>query len=199
MAPMSKKRFAEMRSRSEEKILDAALELFATKGYTSTSISQIAQKAGISKGLIYNYFDSKKDLLRAIVKAAIKEGNELIKHALDEHSSPTEELEHIVLDSVAHVKANFQYWKLLAALSHQSEAMDSIRDLAEENRKWSIDKCVALFTKLNAPNPVPTALLFGAALDGILLHYLRLKEEYPIEEVAKSLIETFVQNNIYRR
>ena len=49
-----KERFEEMRQRSEEKILAVALELFATKGYKNTSISDIAKKANISKGLMYN-------------------------------------------------------------------------------------------------------------------------------------------------
>jgi AcrR family transcriptional regulator len=43
-------------------ILDAALEVFAARGYHGSSIDEIAQQAGISKALIYEHFTSKKEL-----------------------------------------------------------------------------------------------------------------------------------------
>jgi AcrR family transcriptional regulator len=45
-----------------EAILDAALEVFARRGYHGSSIDEIAQAAGVSKALIYEHFPSKRDL-----------------------------------------------------------------------------------------------------------------------------------------
>ncbi|MEM1122393.1 MAG: TetR/AcrR family transcriptional regulator [Bacteroidota bacterium] len=191
MAEKAKKRFKEMRERSEEKILAAALELFATNGYKNTSISEIAKKAAISKGLMYNYFDSKKALLRAIITRAVNEGHELIQHAMEDYAAPILELEHLVLDSIEHVKNNFQYWKLLVSLGYQQDIMESVQDLIETQKNWGIEKGVELFTKLKSPNPMQSALLLGAALDGIVLHYLSMGKDFPIDAIAKSLIETF--------
>ncbi len=191
MATKAKRRFKEMRLRSEEKILDAALELFATNGYKNTSISEIAKKADISKGLMYNYFASKNALLRAIVTKAITEGHNLVQHAMEDYASPILELEHLVLDTFEHVKNNFQFWKLLTSLSHQQDIMASVQDLVAEEKKWSIQKGIELFTKLKAPNPRQSAFLLGAAMDGIMLHYIHMGDEYPIDEMAKNLIETF--------
>ena len=191
MATKAKKRFKEMRKRSEEKILNTALELFATNGYKNTSISEIARKAEISKGLMYNYFESKQALLRAIVTKAITEGHDLIQHAMEDYASPILELEHLVLDTFEHVKNNFQFWKLLTSLSHQQDIMTSVQDLIEAEKNWSIQKGVELFTKLKAPNPKQSAFLLGAAMDGIMLHYIHMGDDYPIDAMAKSLIETF--------
>jgi len=191
MATKAKKRFQEMRERSEEKILDAALELFATNGYKNTSISEIAKKAEISKGLMYNYFESKQALLRAIISKAVNDGNDLIRHAMEDYAAPILELEHLVLDTFEHVKNNFQYWKLLTSLAHQQDILASVQDLMEEQKKWGIEKGVELFTKLKSPNPMQSAFLLGAAMDGIMLHYIHMGEEYPVDEIAKSLIETF--------
>ncbi len=191
MATKAKRRFKEMRLRSEEKILDAALELFATNGYKNTSISEIAKKADISKGLMYNYFASKQALLRAIVTKAITEGHNLVQHAMEDYASPILELEHLVLDTFEHVKNNFQFWKLLTSLSHQQDIMASVQDLVAEEKKWSVQKGIELFTKLKAPNPRQSAFLLGAAMDGIMLHYIHMGDEYPIDEMAKNLIETF--------
>ena len=63
MSPRSAKQFDEIRKQKKELILESALELFAENGFHATSISQIAKKAGISKGLIYNYFESKNEIL----------------------------------------------------------------------------------------------------------------------------------------
>lgn len=48
-----------------KEILHAAMVLFDERGYANTSVAQIAEKASISKGLIYHYFHSKLDILKA--------------------------------------------------------------------------------------------------------------------------------------
>ncbi len=49
-----------------EQILDAALRVFAKKGFAKATIKDIAGEAGITTGLIYHYFESKEGLLKAI-------------------------------------------------------------------------------------------------------------------------------------
>lgn len=57
---------------NEERILEAATELFALKGYDATSVDEIANKASVSKPLIYYYFTSKKNILEELIKRYIK-------------------------------------------------------------------------------------------------------------------------------
>ena len=56
-------------SRDERRaqILDSAAEVFAERGYEATSIDEVAEAAGISKPVIYDHFDSKKDLHIALI------------------------------------------------------------------------------------------------------------------------------------
>jgi AcrR family transcriptional regulator len=51
-----------------EDILQASLHLFAEKGFHGTSMRDIARSADITEGLIYHYFESKRDLFRAIIE-----------------------------------------------------------------------------------------------------------------------------------
>lgn len=197
MSPKTKEQFAAIRTKSEVKILDAALELFATKGFKATSISSIAKKASISKGLMYNYFESKTDLLRKIVARAVETGTEIIEDALRDYNSPIEEIKHIVLNSIKHVKANLAYWKLLAALSYQPDVMNEIHDLMDRNSQWSFQKGIELFTEMKAKNPVESSMLFGAALDGIFVHYMHLGEQYPLDKIGQTLIQTFTTHGIH--
>jgi len=52
-------------------ILDAAMALFDRQGYASTTIDEVATAAGMSKGSIYNYFESKQDLFTQLFNQAI--------------------------------------------------------------------------------------------------------------------------------
>jgi AcrR family transcriptional regulator len=54
----------------EKIILDAAVQLFTSKGFQATRMEDIAKKAGISKGLTYFYFKNKEDLFLALTKKA---------------------------------------------------------------------------------------------------------------------------------
>ncbi len=54
--------------RRRKDLLEVALRLFSENGYDATSIREIAKAAGITEGLIYHYFQGKKDLLKGIVQ-----------------------------------------------------------------------------------------------------------------------------------
>jgi AcrR family transcriptional regulator len=60
-------------SERRELILDAALEVFARRGYNGSSIDEIAQAAGVSKALIYEHFPSKRDLHISLLEQHIQE------------------------------------------------------------------------------------------------------------------------------
>ncbi|TFB14129.1 TetR/AcrR family transcriptional regulator [Filobacillus milosensis] len=55
----------------QAKILQAAIETFAEKGYASTSTSEIANKAGVAEGTIFRHYKTKKDLLLSIVSPVV--------------------------------------------------------------------------------------------------------------------------------
>jgi AcrR family transcriptional regulator len=68
--PRRKRLSAEER---REVILNAALEVFARRGYHGSSIDEIAQTAGISKALIYEHFPSKRDLHVSLLESHVQE------------------------------------------------------------------------------------------------------------------------------
>ena len=48
-------------------LLDAALALFVEKGFAATRVEEVAARAGVSKGTLFLYFESKEELLKAVV------------------------------------------------------------------------------------------------------------------------------------
>lgn len=61
--PMSAQRREATAEMRRKQIIEAAVELFDKKGYPGTTIADVAEKAGISKGLVYKYFQSKQEIL----------------------------------------------------------------------------------------------------------------------------------------
>src|SRR5262245_53555138 len=62
-SPSARQRGRQMR---HERILDSAAQLFAAHGFAKTSVDEIAAAAGVSKGLVYDHYDSKEELLAAV-------------------------------------------------------------------------------------------------------------------------------------
>ena len=50
-------------------LLDAALSLFVSKGFSATKVEDVAASAGVSKGTLFLYFSSKEDLFKAVIRA----------------------------------------------------------------------------------------------------------------------------------
>jgi AcrR family transcriptional regulator len=68
---------------TRERILDIARELIAEQGYTSASISQIANKLGTSKAALYYHFKSKEEILDALLSEPLTAFGELVRKAAD--------------------------------------------------------------------------------------------------------------------
>ncbi|MCA9162204.1 MAG: TetR/AcrR family transcriptional regulator [Planctomycetales bacterium] len=56
------------RNETEERLLDAALTLFATKGFAATSVREIIAATGVTRPVLYYYCDSKQDLFERVVR-----------------------------------------------------------------------------------------------------------------------------------
>lgn len=69
---------------TREKILNAALECFAQKGFKETTVDEIAQRADISKGNIYWHFKSKFEIFRELIREEVKKIHELIEEEGDD-------------------------------------------------------------------------------------------------------------------
>jgi AcrR family transcriptional regulator len=64
-------RWSRRKEARPQEILDAALEVFAEKGFAAARMDEVARRAGVTKGTIYLYFPSKEELFKALVREAI--------------------------------------------------------------------------------------------------------------------------------
>ncbi|WP_187261488.1 TetR/AcrR family transcriptional regulator [Pontibacter beigongshangensis] len=179
-------KFQEKRDQSIQVIIQTALRLFSEKGFEATSIRNISKEAGISLGLMYNYFESKDELLLEI----LKQGSEAMKESFAAQSaepiSPSA-IEQYVRHTVKFLKGNKEFCKLLQPMHLQS---DEARQLHTEIKKQSAaaeDKVRHHLINSGIPFPELEAKLLFASVDGMVQHYMT-HDTYPIDDVATLLL-----------
>jgi AcrR family transcriptional regulator len=123
MSPRTQKQVQMAREEKKALIMSVALGHFANQGYFKTSIDNIARHAGISKGLMYNYFESKEDLLITIINSSIEEisrnFNPENKGVISE-----EEFEQFVRKLFQLLRGQIEFWRLLSQILIQKDVRD---------------------------------------------------------------------------
>ena len=79
MLPAGEPKFRRRPEARPAEILAAALEVFAERGFQAARLEEVARRAGVSKGALYLYFETKADLFRAVVTDAISPNIERTK------------------------------------------------------------------------------------------------------------------------
>ena len=79
-----------------QRILDAALDVFARKGFHEAKISEIARTAGVADGTIYLYFKNKDDLLISLFESKLESINSGLRHEMAGVSGPRDKLSQII-------------------------------------------------------------------------------------------------------
>jgi AcrR family transcriptional regulator len=189
--PRTPQQIEEIRKERKQAIMDTALEVFAEHGYASASISMIAQKAGVSKGLMYNYFKSKEELLTTIMHEGIDEIFAYIDPNRDGVLT-REEFEYLIDGIFDLMKEKTSFYKLYFALVMQPTVSKLFIEKLNETFAPMIKMFVDYYKKKGAANPLAEAILIGALFDGIGFNYLFNEEHYPIDQVIKLIKERFV-------
>ncbi len=68
---MAQPRYQRRKEERPQEITEAAFQAFAEKGYAATRVEEVAQRAGVSKGLLYLYFKTKEELFKAVIKSIV--------------------------------------------------------------------------------------------------------------------------------
>lgn len=91
MSAISPPRQRRKEARPQE-LLDAALELFAEKGFAATRSEEVAARAGVAKGTLYLYYPSKEELLKAVIKQRLSNEIAAAAELTEQYTGSTETL-----------------------------------------------------------------------------------------------------------
>jgi len=190
MSPKTSEQIKEIKSEKRALILETGLRLFAEEGFHATSISKITQSAGISKGLLYNYFESKEDLLRHIIFDYV-EG--LAKTFINQDGEEMSKKRFISL-----IEKNFEiikekpaFWKLYYSLISRPVIMKIIEKEVEEIMTAMFGEIAKYFEHEGWDNPMMEAMYCESLLDGIFMNYVNDPEHFPIDYAKEEFITRY--------
>lgn len=186
--PRSQEQFNDIRKQKKQLIMNTALELFAESGFHSTSISQIASKAGISKGLTYNYFKSKNEVLNEIMEQGFNEIYDNLDINKDGILSE-EEFIYFVKQNFKLLRENMQHWKLFFSLMLQPKVSESFSELYQEKAVPIFKLFYDFIKKQGSEDPESDFMAIAAMLEGAFLYCVAAPIFFPIEKIEESVIQ----------
>lgn len=118
------------KERRKQEIIYAALELFVSKGYAATKITDIAKRANMSTGLMFHYFESKEKLYEELIRMGV-EGTaypleQQCSHAIDFFEKFTQELFEYMKEQPIMAK----FFVLMAEAGRSDATPEHIREMA---------------------------------------------------------------------
>lgn len=128
-------------------LISAALDLFIEKGFSATKLSEVAACAGVAKGTVYRYFDTKEDLFRAVVRDALSSNLRMIERASARTDTPLAEL---LPGLLVHAASQVSDSRLPAILRMVVADSRTLPDLATIWHDEVIVKALGLLTELIA-------------------------------------------------
>lgn len=159
--------------RTRDALLLAARELFETRGYAETTMTQIADAAEVSHGSVYTYFTNKDAVLNALVE-------ELARDVVGELQLTSDDPDDIVarleLSNRRYLNAYEKNARLLAVVEHAATKDQRYRTLLEDLRASFVERAVKSLRRLQRRGDADRALdarIAGEALCGMVESYAR--------------------------
>jgi AcrR family transcriptional regulator len=172
------------RERREQLILDVAGQVFARAGYESAPMDEIADRAGVSKPMLYTYFGSKEGLYLAYIERAGGELVERLVGAAPPEDQSTAGLRARITEFLAFVEEHGDGWKVLfrelASTRPFAERVAGLRERIAEAIRRMIDAA-----GLEHPPPASDAIAHAIVGAGeSLANWWLDHPEIPREQVA---------------
>lgn len=171
--PPSPRRRLSVEARREE-LLRLGMELFSSRAYDSIQVEEIAQRAGISRGLLYHYFPTKRDFYVAVQRSAAVDIAALT--APDSGLNPQDQVRAGVGAFVEYAEAHPHGF--LTAYRGSLAGDPEVRATIEQGRQRQLERILAVLAPGRAPSPLLTLALRGwiAFAQEVIAHWL---EERP--------------------
>jgi len=174
-------------------IADAAMSLFIHEGYLNVTIDQIAKKAAVSKGLMYNYFSGKEELLSYIIERIMTEMYALSEKILTE-KDPVKKMRIMLTTTFRLLQEKSDFWKTIMPVITQKAISEKMEDGLKAIFISLTKDMTHMFKACGVKNAELEAYQLGALLDGIAWHYFFLfADDYPLKKMEKELIRKYTK------
>ena len=182
-------------------LLDAAERVFQRRGVSRTSLQEIAQEAGLTRGAIYWHFDNKADVFDAMLRRVTLPMVANLKSPPEaEAAEPLQHLRRNVATAFHQTVHDQQVRRVFEIASHKVEYVDELQALRErhiaerDECMGDLDRLLALAVErgqLPAGTSVRLAAIgLHALIDGLMHNWLLNPESFDLEAVGAQALET---------
>lgn len=147
MRPAERRKWQRRKEARPSDIVAAALQVFGEKGFAGARIEEIAHRAGVSKGTLYLYFETKADLFRAVVRDSVSPNIEAIQAMILGLDLPFADLVRMLLPRFAEMVTTVPVGSVVKMVVGES------RNFPELARVWHddvIDKAIGVLSSVIA-------------------------------------------------
>ena len=190
MSPRTVEQNEELRAVSRAKLLQSALELFASRGYSATSVDAIAAAAGVSVGLLYYHFKNKPALLQAIFEQSLADVQATFA-AADRAEDPFDRLPALLRSAGEIMPRHRHFWAVWYGLRMQQEVLASLGPAVFRFTAAIVRTLEGFLREIKWPQPAIEAQLLFAQIDGMCQHYVLDPHHYPLDKMIERLIERY--------
>ncbi|MFH0974433.1 MAG: TetR/AcrR family transcriptional regulator [Spirochaetota bacterium] len=173
-------------------VLDAAMIVFSRTGFHETHVDEIAELAGVAKGTVYRYFQSKEDILREIIKA----NNEVLTKDLMIIFNKDGHILELIKEAIEYYVEFFDSNKdLYKILTHAPWILNDISDHFYKNIISHLNvvrRRVFTLTREGVVKPTDFYTVFYGIfgfIDGVIQKWFRRNCEYSLKEELSVIIE----------
>jgi AcrR family transcriptional regulator len=154
----------------KQQLLDAAADLFASRGYATTRIADICDAAGVAKGLFYWYFETKESLFAELVRSMRQEMRRAQAAAMDPDADAVTRLRQGTEASVRFMAEHRAFFALLEGERNE----EAIASVLREGSEVYAEDTMALIVEAQREGLVPDdhdARLLALGVLGAVSHY----------------------------
>lgn len=174
--------------RGKEKLLRAALKLFVSQGYFATTVDEVTAEAGVSKGLVYNYYSSKEVMLQALLDEATARMAK-VAATLNQEGPLEGVLEAFVDQYIRFLETEREALTLQLVLLTAPELRDTVAAPQRRRAELLLNEVHGWFRRAGVRHAKRQARVLLAMLDGVALHYLLVFDRYPLRAQKPALLE----------
>lgn len=192
MSPRKTELWQAMKEKKKEVIFNAGLQLFARKGFHLTTMDEIAQQVGISKGLLYNYFASKEDLLEQIILKALKEIEDIFDPNHDGIFT-AEEFEYFIDSYLKLLTEKTDYWRLIFYLMLQPGVQSILKRIQAQDTATKIFQMLEQYLERQGfPSAKQETQILHYIFDGLTWNYIMNPDDTQIALVKEIILNRYV-------
>jgi AcrR family transcriptional regulator len=180
---------------SRERLLAAAIELFAEKGYAATGIAEVCARAGVAKTALYWHFESKEGLLATVIETIGTSWIEQIRKAAYQAGTPVERIHRLVAEwrRILLEQPELMRLPIIASIEQgdSQRAREALRGIWQR-AEWALIEGIEDTIGARLPDVDLLAHTIFALLQGALLRQIVDPDEAQLDRVLEELRRTMV-------